>query len=93
MGGCKDPEVQNRRKQVFTGICERVGKYHLDLFVVIQLWFKGAIPVAQDEQERRRERRLNHENQTCIPGQVCLVLKRHKSCQFICSLLRGIRVV
>jgi len=31
---------------------------------VIELWFRGAVPVAQDEQERRRERRLNHEIQT-----------------------------
>ena len=93
MVGWKDPEVQNRRKQVFTGVCERLGKYHPGFFVVIQLWFRGAVPVAQDEQERRRERRLNRENQTCNPGQECLVLKRHKSCQFICSLLRRIRVV
>ena len=89
----KDPEVQNRRKPVFNGACEKLGKYHPDLFVVIQLCFRGAVPVAQDEQERRRERRLNRENQTCNPGQECLVLKRHKSCQFICSLLRIIRVV
>ena len=88
----KDPEVQIRRKQVFTGVCEKLGKYHLDLFVVIQLLFRGAVPAAQGEQERR-ERRLKHENPTCIPGQVCLVLKRYKSCQFICSLLRRIRVV
>ena len=40
-----------------------------------------------------KERRMNHENWTCVPGQVCLLLKRHKSCQFICSLLRRIIVV
>ena len=90
--------MRNRRKQVFTGLCERLSKYHPDLCVVIELWFRGAVPVAKDEQERRRERRLNHENQTCMSSivyvcQVCLVLKRCKSCQFICSLLRRIRVV
>ena len=75
----------NRRKQVFTGLCERLGKRHLSLCVVIELCFRGAVPVAQDEQERRRERRLNRENQTCVYSivyvcQVCLVLKRYKSC-------------
>ena len=96
--GWKEPRVRNRRKQVFTGLCERLGKYHLALCVVIELWFRGAVPVAQDEQERGREKRLNHENQTWMSSifyacQVCLVLKRCKSCQFICSLLRRIRVV
>ena len=94
--GWKEPRVRYRRKQVFTGLCERLGKY-LDLYVVIELWFRGAFPVAQDEQ-KRRERRLNRENQTCMSSivyvyQVCLVLKRCKSCQFICSLLKRIRVV
>ena len=51
------------RKQVFTGLCERRGKYHQALCVVIELWFRGAVPVAQDEQDRRREKRLNHENE------------------------------
>ena len=96
--GWKEPRVQNRRKQVFTGLCERLGKYHPVLCVVIELWFRGAVPVAQDEQERRRYRGLNLENQTWMSNivyvcQVCLVLKRCKSCQFICSLLRRIRVV
>ena len=72
--------MQIRRKQVFTGLCERLSKYHPDLCVVTELWFRGAVPVAQDEQERR----LNHENQTCMSTivyacQVCLVLKRCKS--------------
>ena len=58
----------NRRKQVFTGLCERLGKCHLSLCVVIELCFRGAVPVAQDEQERR----LNRENQT-----VCLVLSMY----------------
>ena len=31
---------------------------------MIELWFRGAVPVAQDEQERRRYRGLNLENQT-----------------------------
>ena len=93
MVGWKDPEVQNRRKQVFTGVCESLGKYHPDLFVMIQLWFRGEVPVAQNEQEKRRERRLKRENPTCIPGQVCVILKRYKSCQFICFLLRRIRVI
>jgi len=31
---------------------------------VTELWFRGAVPVAQDEKERRGERRLNRENQT-----------------------------
>ena len=57
--GRKEARVRNRRKQVFTGLCERLGKYHLDLFVVIE-WSRGAVSVAQDVQERRRERRLNH---------------------------------
>ena len=52
------------RKQVFTGLCERFGKYHPDLCVVIEQWIIGAVPVAQDEQDRRRERRLNYENET-----------------------------
>ena len=96
MVGSKKPRMQNMRKQVFTGLCERLGKY-LDLYVVIELWFRGAFPVAQDEQ-KRRERRLNRENQTCMSSivyvyQVCLVLKRCKSCQLMCSLLRRIRVL
>jgi len=65
---------------------------------VIELWVRGAVPVAQDAQERRRERKLNPENQTCMSSivyvcQVCLILKRCNSCQFICSLLKRIRVV
>ena len=56
--------MQNRRKQVFTGLCESLSKCHPALCVVIELWFRGAVPVAQDEQERGREKRLNHENQT-----------------------------
>ena len=40
-----------------------------------------------------KERRMNHENWTCVPGQVYLVLKRCKSCQFTCSFLERIRVV
>ena len=54
--------MRHRRKQVFTGLYERLGKYHQALCVVLELWFRGAVPVAQDEQERR----LNRENQTCI---------------------------
>ena len=54
--------MQNRRKQVFTGLCERLSKY-LDFCVVIEQWIRGAVPVAQDEQDRRRERRLNPENE------------------------------
>ena len=77
------------RKQVFTGLCERLGKYHLDLFVVIELWFRGAVSVAQ----LSKERRMNHENRTCVSGQVYLVLKRCKFCQFTCSFLERIRVV
>ena len=73
--------MRHRRKQVFTGLYERLGKYHQALCVVLELWFRGAVPVAQDEQERR----LNRENQTCMSSivyvcQVCLVLKRYKSC-------------
>ena len=60
MVGCKEQRVQNRRKQVFTGLCERLGKYHPDLCLVIELWFRGAVPLAKDEQERG----LNRENQT-----------------------------
>ena len=30
---------------------------------MIEQWIRGAVPVAQDEQDRRRERRLNHENE------------------------------
>ena len=96
--GWKEPRVRNRRKQVFTGLCERPSKYHLALCVVIELWFREALLVAQDEQERRRERRLNLENQTLMSRivyvcQVYLVLKRCKSCQFICSLVNRIRVL
>ena len=54
--------MRNRRK-VFTSLCERLSKYHPDFCVVIELWFRGTVPVAQDEKERRRERRLNHENE------------------------------
>ena len=57
MVGCKEQRVQNRRKQVFTGLCERLGKYHPDLCVVIKLWVRGAVSVAQDEQEKRGEER------------------------------------
>ena len=39
MVGWKEPEVQKRRKQFFTGVCEKLGKYHPDLFVVIQRVF------------------------------------------------------
>ena len=72
--------MRNRKKQVVTDFCERFGKYHPALCVVIALWFRGAVPVAQDEQER-----LNWENQTYMSSivyvcQVCLVLKRCKSC-------------
>ena len=56
--------MQNRRKQVFTGLCERLGKYHPDLCLVIELWFRGAVSVTQDEHKRRIENTLNHENQT-----------------------------
>ena len=73
--------MRNRKKQVFTGLSGRLGKYHLAFCVVIELCFRGAVPVAQDEQERR----LNRENQTCTSSivyvcQICLVLKRYKSC-------------
>ena len=40
-----------------------------------------------------KERRMNHENRTLVPGQVYLVLKRCKSCQCICPFLERIRVV
>ena len=96
--GWKEPRLQNMGKQIFTGLCERPSKYHLALCVVIELWFREALLVAQDEQERRRERRLNLENQTLMSRivyvcQVYLVLKRCKSCQFICSLVNRIRVL
>ena len=64
MVGCKEQRVQNRRKQVFTGLCERLGKYHPDLCLVIELWFTGAVSVTQEEHERTREKTLNRENQT-----------------------------
>ena len=96
--GWKEPRVRNRKKQVFTGSWGRLCKYHPALCVVIELCVIAAVPLAQDEQERGRERRLNRENQTWMSSivyvcQVCLVLKRCKSCQFLCSLLRRIRVV
>ena len=47
--------AQNRRKRVFPGVCERLGKYYLDLFVVIELWFRGAVSVAQYEQREENE--------------------------------------
>ena len=92
--GWKEPRVQNRKKQVFTGLCERLSKYQPALCLVIELWFRGAVPLAKDEQERG----LNRENQTWMSSiidicQVCLVLKRCKSCQFICFFLSRIRVV
>ena len=62
--GWKEPRVRKRRKQVFTGLCERLGTYLPALCLVIEMWFKGTVPVAQNEQDRRRERRLNHLNQT-----------------------------
>ena len=40
---------------MFTGLCERLSKYHLDLFVVIELWFRGAVFVAQYEQREENE--------------------------------------
>ena len=40
---------------MFTGLCERLSKYHLDLFVVIELWFRGAVSVAQHEQREENE--------------------------------------
>ena len=48
-------QVQIRRKQVFIGLCERLGKYLLDLFVVIELWFRGAVFVAQYDQREENE--------------------------------------
>ena len=67
--------MRNRRKQVFTGLCERLGKYHVAFCVVIELWFRGAVPVAQDEQER-----LNWENQTCMSTIVyCLCMSSMSS--------------
>ena len=56
--------VEKSQECEITGLCERLGKYHPGLCVVTELWFRGAVPVAQDEKERRRERRLNRENQT-----------------------------
>ena len=56
-GWLKEPRVRNRRKQAFTGLCERLSKYHPDLCVVIKLWVRGAVSVAQDEQEKRGEER------------------------------------
>ena len=47
--------MQIRRKQLFNGLCERLGKYHLDLFVVIELWFRGAVSVAHYEQREENE--------------------------------------
>ena len=35
----KEPDVQKRRKQFFTGVCERLSKYCPNLFVVIELGF------------------------------------------------------
>ena len=52
--------MQIRKKQVFTGLCERLGKYHLDLFVVIELWFRGAVSVAQYEQTEENEPRKSN---------------------------------
>ena len=40
--GWKEPRVRYRRKQVFTGLCERLSKCHPALCVVIELWFRGA---------------------------------------------------
>ena len=39
MVGWKEPEVQKRRKRFFTGVCEKLSKYHLNLFVVIERVF------------------------------------------------------
>ena len=55
MVGWKEPGVRIRGKQVFTGLCERLSKYHLDLFVVTELWFRGAVSVAQHEQREENE--------------------------------------
>ena len=52
--------MQNRRKQVFTGLCERLGKYHPVLCVVIELWFRGAVSVAQYEQREENEPRKSN---------------------------------
>ena len=84
----KEPGVQIRRETVFTGLCERLSKY-LDLFVVIELSLEEQSLLLS----MSKERRMNHENRTCIPGQVYLVLKRCKSCQCICSFLERIKVV
>ena len=50
----KEPRVRNRRKQVFTGSCEGCCKCHLALCVLIELCVKAEVPLAQDEQTRRR---------------------------------------
>ena len=44
MVGWKEPKVQKRRKRFFTSVCERLGKYHLDLFAVIEHVFTGWFP-------------------------------------------------
>ena len=80
--------MQIRRETVFTGLCERLSKY-LDLFVVIELSLEEQSLLLS----MSKERRMNHENRTCVSGQVYLVLKRCKFCQFTCSFLERIRVV
>ena len=52
--------MQIRRETVFTGLCEKLSKYHLDLFVVIELWFRGAVSVAQYEQREENEPRKSN---------------------------------
>ena len=67
----KEPRVRNRRKQVFTGSCEGCCKCHLALCVLIELCVKAEVPLAQDEQTRRRGDwtvKIKHE---------CLVLFMH----------------
>ena len=56
-------------------------------------WFSCGLEEQSLLLSMSQERRMNHEKQTCIPGQVYLVLKRCHSCQFICSFLERIRVV
>ena len=72
--------------------------YVKDLANIIRifwLWFSCGLGEQSllPKMSKRRERRLNREHSICIPGKVRLILKRRKSCQFICSLLRRIRVV
>ena len=54
-GWLKRARSAKEEETIFHWCMRRLGKYHLDLFVVTELWFRGAVSVAQHEQREENE--------------------------------------